>query len=528
MMRKLLFTMALLAGIATLAMAGGQQAETTATGEEIVRLEVLADMQWQSDPMKSEEFEIWNNFAKEDVGVDITYISPPHANYHEKLNVLFASGDLPDIVWDDLLQDRVRSGYIRTLDDFRAMPKYKEVLDRVVPDELWPFVTFGGKTYFLPNPIVEGNRRGDMIRVDWLDNLGLEKPETIEDIKEVFHAFRYDDPDGDGEKNTYAAGFRKDMTWFDGFHGAFDLQSFWWPAYNMPVDDIDGKLELQYTQQKYKEYLAFMRELWADDVFDPNAFLNSGQQHGEMWKTSQIGYWHHYAYNAKANFERQIRELSDPNAVVEWVGGIEGPYGRGSTQDRGSGRFLMITTESANPEKAMDYLMWVLDLPDDVREFLKWGIEGKQHIVRDGQKYHNPHTWAYSNDPAAMIGEAEWFDYTDREPGIARLRSFKFYTHVDDDPEWLQARFGEYGSMVLQENKKVNHPLNTLLLGKPTLAGEKNIPEMRKIVLEHTTKIIVGQEDLDEGFDTMVRQLNNVGLEEMMAARQAWYNENRK
>ena len=42
-----------------------------------------------------------------------------------------------------------------------------------------------------------------MIRQDWLDNLGLDMPETFEEFKEVMRAFTEDDPDGNGVDDTY-------------------------------------------------------------------------------------------------------------------------------------------------------------------------------------------------------------------------------------------------------------------------------------------------------------------------------------
>jgi putative aldouronate transport system substrate-binding protein len=225
-----------------------------------------------------------------------------------------------------------------------------------------------------------------MIRSDWLENLGLEMPETVEDIKTVFDAFTYGDPDGNGVDDTYAASFRKDWGWFDGFHGAFDLQSYWWPAYYMPVDVIDGKLKLQYTQQKFKDYLSFMQELWTEGYFDPNSFLNSGAQWGEMWKTGKTGYIHHYSYRAKTGFTQTTREISG-NEKATWeavIPHISGPYGQGSTTDSPTGRMLMITTKAEDPDLAAKYVAWSIAKNDELQEFLKWGVEGKHYIMKDG------------------------------------------------------------------------------------------------------------------------------------------------
>ena len=53
-----------------------------------------------------------------------------------------------------------------------------------------------------PN-IYKAERKGIFIRKDWLENVGMEMPTTWEDLYNVAHAFTYDDPDGNGVKDTY-------------------------------------------------------------------------------------------------------------------------------------------------------------------------------------------------------------------------------------------------------------------------------------------------------------------------------------
>ena len=61
-----------------------------------------------------------------------------------------------------------------------------------------------GKLYCIPTARVSDQHRNVLgIRQDWLDNLGLDVPETIEEFEEVMRAFTEDDPDGNGKDDTY-------------------------------------------------------------------------------------------------------------------------------------------------------------------------------------------------------------------------------------------------------------------------------------------------------------------------------------
>jgi len=59
-----------------------------------------------------------------------------------------------------------------------------------------------GHIYTLDNYETIGDNQGVLIRKDWLDNLGLELPDTPDELYEVLTAFVNNDPDGNGEDDT--------------------------------------------------------------------------------------------------------------------------------------------------------------------------------------------------------------------------------------------------------------------------------------------------------------------------------------
>ena len=151
-MEKALFCLVCTASLllsAAFVTAGGQADMVTVAEKQLVEIEVVADLQWKTDPMKSDEFVAWNELAKKE-GFTIKFTMPPHSGYRDKIGVLFASGDLPDVVWDDLLEDRQASGYLVALDRYIAMPEHAAKLDQWITEELWAFARLGGQTWGLP------------------------------------------------------------------------------------------------------------------------------------------------------------------------------------------------------------------------------------------------------------------------------------------------------------------------------------------------------------------------------------------
>ncbi|MFI3115853.1 MAG: hypothetical protein R3Y12_06925, partial [Clostridia bacterium] len=89
-------------------------------------------------------------------------------------------------------------GAFYSLDDYwDYLPNYSTFLAEN-PDVVASTVGSDGKIYHIPY-IADGiTARQYFIRQDWLDTLGLDMPETVEDLEKVLISFRDDDPNGNG------------------------------------------------------------------------------------------------------------------------------------------------------------------------------------------------------------------------------------------------------------------------------------------------------------------------------------------
>ena len=146
-------------------------------------------------------------YNENNIFLDILYNVDP-SQEATKLSTAIMSGDYPDIIRTDAAEYKnyVESGVIADITD---------VYEQYASEELKEYMNFDGgmsvealqvdgRIYGLPqisDPYSGCNLM--FIRQDWLDNLGLEVPETMDELKEVAHAFTYDDPDGNGQNDTY-------------------------------------------------------------------------------------------------------------------------------------------------------------------------------------------------------------------------------------------------------------------------------------------------------------------------------------
>ena len=117
-----------------------------------------------------------------------------------------------------------------------------------------PFIT----QYSVANTLI-------VMRQDWLDNLGLSYPQTLDEMKDVMLAFTNDDPDGDGQNNTYGYTAEKP--------GQFDWVFF---AYGLPYADYS----LDENDQVIRPAI-----LWNDGrTFREKRLSESGDRQGEAFR----------------------------------------------------------------------------------------------------------------------------------------------------------------------------------------------------------------------------------------------------
>lgn len=126
-------------------------------------------------------------------------------DFNNKLNLMLSGGDVPDMFMVDGASSNkyIIDGVVKDLTGWvtpERMPNYFKYW--VTETELKRYQV---QDVFkrAPVPFAKNQYRSYYIRKDWLDKLGLKMPETYEDMINVMKAFTFNDPDGNGKKDTY-------------------------------------------------------------------------------------------------------------------------------------------------------------------------------------------------------------------------------------------------------------------------------------------------------------------------------------
>lgn len=149
----------------------------------------------------------WTEWINQHGPVDVKFVPIPRGESVQKLNTMFAAGDVPDVILEFSTPFRNQlysQNQLLPLDDLieQHSTEYKALLKQ------WPQLKKAGtksdgKLYEFGR--ANGSRPQTVlfIRADWLKKLNLAIPQTTEELFAVAKAFTEQDPDGNGQKDTY-------------------------------------------------------------------------------------------------------------------------------------------------------------------------------------------------------------------------------------------------------------------------------------------------------------------------------------
>src|SRR5699024_750649 len=123
----------------------------------------------------------------------------PDASKDERIQSALASNTLADIV--NMGGTGVRNALSSGM--FWYVVKYLKNYPNLsqIPEVRIESARIEGHLYGVPS-VSDLARYGVLVRKDWLDNLNLEVPHTLDELREVARAFTEDDPDENGKNDT--------------------------------------------------------------------------------------------------------------------------------------------------------------------------------------------------------------------------------------------------------------------------------------------------------------------------------------
>lgn len=453
---------------------------------------------------------------RDELGINLNYvIIPPGGDGEAKLNAAAAANQLPDLVQMASATGDTRSslfrlydlGLLAPVDDL--LPLMPERVKTHYSDQLLnDLVTFDGHMYGLAEPPAIPKREGLVIRKDWLDKLGLEPPTTIDELYDVAVAFTTQDPDGNGQDDTYGIGGFIEGEGigrrFNYILGAFGVPDVW----NFMDPETFG---LNIRNPKYEDALAFFTKMNEAGVIDPDWPTLKKDEFRARWKQGLFGImWEDFAaLTNKSNYTPFDENFPD----AEWIplAAPVGPDGDAWYDAyKGRGQIFAMSQNAADEGKG-----------EAIARLLEWMATDGYYLLGFGEEGVNFVLEGDGSISTEGLDPAEAYTSAERQPYTQLRNQLVFY----NAPAEINARYPSYERV----NGTMMEPMTFLefFQGQPwvdprgvqVILPPDNAADFTRFYAEGMIQFVLGQKELnDETWAEYLAGLDSLGAAEYEAA----------
>lgn len=436
---------------------------------------------WNAEPPKQDGETLKKVQAHTNTKLDIIWT--PGSAYTDKMNASIASQDLPQILYvlangnkNSGLVNAVRSGMFWEIGPFlKDYPNLGKLNEQMLKDS-----SFDGKLYGIYKYIPQA-RNGIVIRQDWLDNLGLQQPKTLDELIKVMKAFATGDPDKNGKQDTLAFGaagangFELFVSWFGG-PNQFELK--------------DGKLTPDFMTQEYMEALKLYKTFYNENVMNKDFAVNKNDF--DMINKGKSG----MLFAALEEVESRYIDLykAFPQAKLDVISRIEGPKGvRVVTRGAFPPQFMFPKTSVKTEAQLKQILGYMDKLADpDMQNLFTWGFEGSTYKLDNGKPVRT--------DVQKFNSEVASYEFMRFDDSSAAMKG-------NNSPileKALQMQIDNYPTAI-------QNPVQALISQTNIDKGS----ELAKIISDAKTKFIMGEID-EAGWNKAVEHWRKTGGDQII------------
>lgn len=471
---------------------------------------------------------VWTRAYKEKLGIDLSYMWVVDASqYQQKLTATVMSGDIPDVfVCNPMLFKMLYdSGLTEDLSEIYgtyASGNTKTILEQ---DRFAiPCGTIEGKIMGIP--LTDASIAGAPIlwlRQDWMGNLNMGAPKSMEDVLLISKKFTDGDPNKSGMDDTTGLAVSKEL-WsaFGGLQGFFNG----FHAYPRIWFEKDGTLVYGTIQPEMKQALSALQNMYKNGEIDREFGVKDSNKVAEAIATGKCGmefgvWWNPYSplNLSQANFPDAywqaypIPSVDDSPAKSQYSAAV--------------GALIVVRKGYANPEAPFKMLNFWSDnflssSDKELRDTYLGSLE-EPEIVK--YKYTDFHIWepnamlrVYENVKKALAGRSlQGLNYDESQ----RYQVISAYFDQGIKEAWVEvATYGVNGSVSILDKISKESGLINEFYGAPTPVMSLKMAALHSLEDEMITKIIMGESV--ESFDSFVREWHNMGGEEIVKEVNEW------
>lgn len=454
-------------------------------------------------------------YITEKTNISLELLEQNMMTANEKFNLMVASQDYPDIIsgFDESYSGGAVKGYeddvIIDLTDLMEenAPNYMAYIQQdqqnyrdAYNDDGQMLFMNGYNDYYV-------QARGNVIRQDLLDKLGLDIPVTYDDYHNVLEAFKNDGIE-------YPIWMPQAVQGGALLSAGFGVSGYTLQQSGTHFFQKDGIVYSSFLTEEYKEFLKLMAQWYSEGLMAKDFYAivdDMGSASEPAILNGNVGMWYHMAdkigtYNKSASVEGfHAVGLAD---AVQREGDISHFYqNEGSSKTTNKG--ISISVQAEDPENILRFFDWFFTKEGST--VANYGIEGTsfEYDAEGNPQY----TDLIANNPDYTFQQiALLYCWADIPTIVDRDRSFQA-TYTQDSLDAIEL----YG-----KNTDGAYEMPTRLSFTAAESDEyaSTIGDIETRADEQIVRFVIGELNFDSDWDDFVQELKDMGLERCVELKQ--------
>ncbi len=471
---------------------------------------------------KSNSLQVVSNYSEmgcyeeleKKTGVKIVFEHPVAGQETEQFNIMLASGEYPDLIFD--MESKYSGGLAKACQD-GIIYKLNDMIDKYAPNitqlfEEYPQLRMEAsddQKSIYAMPMVRGGNitrtyRGPIIRQDYLDKFGLQRPETIEDWHTVLTAFKNG---GIEYPFTATSAFFKTET----FVGAYGLNH----SYILK----DGQVKWSPYEDAYKDYVQLMADWYREGLIDMEITTNTQKVVDSKVLSGTAGALIGTTGNSVGGYAQEGKRENpsfDLAAVLYPVlNRGDKPYVIQRDKIVQPNLGVCISTSCKNLPVAMAYIDYAYG--KDGHMLFNFGVEGESYAMQDG---YPKFTDTVTNNPEGLSMAKAGSKYALAFTSGPFVQDTRYAEQFYSQPRQLESLeiWGSAAEKFAEQNITVLGSLN----GDESSEIATIENNLKTYANEMFTKWVLGQQSMDN-WDEYKAQLKKLGVERAVEIKQNAY-----
>lgn len=348
---------------------------------------------------------------------------------------------------------------------------------------------------------------GGQIRGDIMDKLGLDMPETFEDMHDVLQAMKSAYPDSqplilskDGSQNC---------SWLGGGLGVMTTVS-WRPFVQMNLYQVDGQVKLGLLEPEYREYVEMIAQWFSEGLIYQDFYTNEGMGPPQDAISSNTSFvW----YGSVNEIPTLTEILTDEDAYIVGMTDVTRTPGETIHLGDNTAKYLnasgyTVSTDCEHPEYVLQYFDYLYS--PEGKMLANYGVEGETYTYVDGTPRFTD--MILNNETYTYVSAL--FKYCIYE-GPFELDVGRYFVAFDDVQRQAVERWEA------NRDEDWNLPTTMTLTTEESETRSALISEIGTYCSEMILKFMVGDLSIEDNWDSFIASVESMGAQEIVDITQA-------